>query len=65
MIYIGAVLCKSISYFKNSVMPVPFSSCVTFLFYIKPQLSEEYDRFLTVVLHSYSTSNHNVGRVIG
>ena len=38
-------------------------SCNSFYFYIKPQLKKNYERKKSVVIHSISTSNHNVIRL--
>ena len=38
--------------------------CSSFLFYIKPQLSEYHKLICIVVRHSFSTSNHNIPRMI-
>ena len=40
------------------------SRCNSFYFYIKPQLSDKYRLAVNVVIHSISTSNHNVPDVL-
>ena len=42
------------------VLSVTHSSCNSFYFYIKPQHSIEVANDSTVVIHSISTSNHNI-----
>ena len=58
---------KSCNSFYFYIKPQPIrrqiegrNCCNSFYFYIKPQLRIPYDRLSKVVIHSISTSNHNL-----